>query len=385
MKKKIAILGSTGSIGRSLLNLISKDIKNYKILLLTAHKNYGLLIKQAKLFKVRNIIITDNDSYKAAKAKYKDTGIKIFNNFDNYEKIFTKKIDYVMSSIVGLEGLTATYKIIKFTKKIAIANKETIICAWDLIKKQLIKYNTVFVPVDSEHFSIWYALNNNNDLIEKIYLTASGGSLLNVPLNKMKNMNIKKILKHPNWKMGKKITVDSSTLMNKVFEVIEAKKIFDLEYDQIEILIHPFSYVHAILQFNDGMIKIVAHDTTMKIPIFNTLKFNNNKLINLKKINFKKLNNLDLHTVNKKKFPSVKLLKLLPKKNSLFETVIVSCNDELVKKYLKKSIKYNQINSIMNKIVKRNEFKKYKKMIPSKISDVINLSDYVRYKINALY
>ena len=184
---------------------------------------------------------------------------------------------------------------------------------------------------------------------------------------------------------GKKITIDSSTMMNKVFEVIEAKKILDLEYEQIKIIIHPQSYVHAILQFNDGMIKIIAHDTTMKIPIFNTLKFNDDKLIKLKKIDFRKLNNLNFQNVNKNKFPSIKLLKLLPKKNSLYETVIVSCNDELVKKYLKKSIKYNQINSIMSKMVNRDEFKKYKKMVPSKISDVINLSDYVRNKINTLY
>ena len=205
MKKKIAILGSTGSIGSSLLNIISRDIKNYKILLLTAHKNYESLIRQAQLFKVRNIIITDNNSYKKAKSKYKNRKINIFNNFENFKKIFPKKIDYVMSAIVGLDGLTPTYKIIKFTKKIAIANKESIICGWNLIKSQLKKYNTVFVPVDSEHFSIWYALNNNSSLIKKIYLTASGGSLLNVPFNKIKNINLKKILKHPNWKMGKKL------------------------------------------------------------------------------------------------------------------------------------------------------------------------------------
>ena len=225
MKTRIAILGSTGSIGRSLLKIITKENHKFKILLLTADKNYKLIIKQAVKFKVNNIIITNKKYFNLAKSLNSSKRINIYNNFENLNKIFKKKADYVMSSIVGLDGLTPTFKIIKHTKKIAIANKESIICGWNLIKKELNKYNTEFIPVDSEHFSVWYGLYKHPiKNIEKIYLTASGGPLLNVPYNKFNKLKIRQILKHPNWNMGSKISVDSSTMMNKIFEIIEAKK-----------------------------------------------------------------------------------------------------------------------------------------------------------------
>ena len=182
MKKKVAILGSTGSIGQSLLKILSKNKSDYEVKLLSAQKNYKLLFQQANTFKVKNLIITDKKYYNIAISK-KNKSIKIYNNFEKLEKILPKKIDYVMSSIVGIDGLRPTIKIIKYTKTIAIANKESIICAWNLIKNKLVKYNTKFIPVDSEHYSIWHALNNNIDSrnVKKIYLTASGGPLLNIP------------------------------------------------------------------------------------------------------------------------------------------------------------------------------------------------------------
>ena len=173
MKKKIAILGSTGSIGQTLLDIIEKDKKSFEIILLTADKNYKKIFKQAKKFKVKNIIITNKKIFEKIK---KPKNIQIYNSFEDLNIIFRKKIDYVMSSIVGLDGLDPTIKIIKFTKKIAIANKESIICAWNLIKKELNKNKTEFIPVDSEHFSLWYGLKNSNkEDIEKIFITASGG------------------------------------------------------------------------------------------------------------------------------------------------------------------------------------------------------------------
>src|SRR6056300_1095203 len=284
MKKKIAILGSTGSIGKTLIKIINKDKKNFDIVLLAAEKNYKEIYKQAKILNVKNLIITNKKSFNELKKK-KIGKIKIFNNFNSFNNIFKKKIDYAMSSISGINGLEPTIKIIKHTKKIAIANKEAIICGWHLIKKNLKKYKTTFVPVDSEHFSIFYALQGNKiSNIEKIYLTASGGPLNNIPKKRFKNIKISEAINHPNWKMGKKISVDSATLMNKVFEIIEAKKIFNLNYDKLDILVQPSSYVHAIIKFKDGMIKIVAHDTNMKIPIFNSLNINNNKPMSFKSI-----------------------------------------------------------------------------------------------------
>ena len=384
MKKKIAILGSTGSIGKTLLNIISRDKKNFQIVLLTANKNYKLLLKQSEIYNVKNIIISNKKYFEKAKLNSKNKKLNIFNNFENLIQIFPKRIDYTMSAIVGLEGLLPTMKIIKFTKKIAIANKESIICAWNLIKNELKKNKTEFIPVDSEHFSVWYALRGKSTKnIEKIYLTASGGSLLRIDQKKYKNLSLNQILKHPNWKMGQKITVDSSTMMNKVFEVIEAKKLFNLDYSRLSILIHPKSYLHAIVKFNDGIIKLIAHDTTMEIPIFNTLYNNNLKSIKTKNINLENLNDLKLSKIDIKKFPLTKILKMLPNENSLFETVLVSANDELVKHFLNKEISYTDIAKKMMKLVSLKELQKYKKIQPESIKDILKLNEYVRLKINS--
>jgi 1-deoxy-D-xylulose-5-phosphate reductoisomerase len=384
MKKKIAILGSTGSIGKTLIEIIKKDKKNFKIELLTADKNYKEILKQAKILNVKNIIIINKSSYLKLK-KMRLKGIKIFNNFECYDRIFKKKIDYVMSSISGIYGLEPTINIIKYTKKIAIANKEAIICGWHLIKKNIRKYKTSFIPVDSEHFSIFYSLNGNDTSnIEKIFLTASGGPLNNIPKKKFKFIKISEAINHPNWKMGKKISVDSATMMNKVFEIIEAKKIFGLKYDKLDILVHPSSYIHAITKFNDGMIKIIAHDTNMKIPIFNSLYEKQKKKIKSSQLNLKKLNFLNFKKVDTNKFPTIKLIKKLQNKDSLLETIIVLANDELVNLFLLKKINFNDIWRILQKLINMKEFKKYRELIPGDIKSIISLNIYVRKKINTL-
>ena len=383
MRLKVAILGSTGSIGKSLLNVISKNKDKFIISLLTSNKNYKTLLKQAIEYNVKNVVVTDKNSYCASKNIFKKKKIKIYNNFENLKKIFPKKIDYVMSSIVGLDGLVPTYNIIKFTNKIAIANKESIICAWNIIKNELKKNKTDFIPVDSEHFSIWYALKNNSTQnIDKLYLTASGGPLLNVPSNKFKDLKISKIINHPNWDMGAKISVDSATMVNKVFEVIEAKKIFNLEYKQLSILTHPKSYIHAIIKFKDGMINLIAHDTTMEIPIFNTLNTSKKIEIKTKNINLNNLNNLKLSSINTKKFTNTKILKQLPNKDSLFETVLVSVNDYLVELFLNKKITFLELTKNLPKILLKREFNKYKSIEPKRIMDILSLNKKIRSKIN---
>ena len=382
MKKKLAILGSTGSIGKTLLNIVNQDKKKFEIKLLTANENYKKLLKQAKKFNVKNLIITNEKSFLLLKKLNKNKKIKIFNNFDCLDKIFDKKIDYVMSSIIGIQGLLPTYKIIKYTKNIAIANKESIICGWKLIHKELKRNKTLFIPVDSEHFSLWYGLNNVDvEKVEKFYLTASGGSLYKTPLKKFVNLKKSHVLNHPNWKMGKKITVDSATMINKVFEVIEAKNIFDIDYQKIKILIHPSSYVHALIKFTNGMAKVIVHDTNMKIPIFNTLFFNDNINISSKDLNIKILNNLDFSEVNKRKYPMINILKFLPKKHSLFETLIVSANDILVELFLADKIKFNDIYKKLIKLITLKEFKKLKTKYPNSVKEILDLNSYVRLKI----
>ena len=383
MKKKIAILGSTGSIGKTLINILKKDKKNIKIVLLTADKNYKELIKQAKIFNVKNLIITNKYSFLKLKKNKNYNNINIYNNFNLIKKIFPKKIDYTMSSISGFEGLKPTLKIIKYTKAIAIANKEAIICGWNLLNNELTRNNTKFIPVDSEHFSIYYALKNNEiSNVEKIFLTASGGPLLKLPLSKFKNVKISNVLKHPNWIMGKKISIDSATLMNKVFEIIEAKKIFNISYNQLKVLIHPKSYVHAIIKFKDGMIKIIAHDTNMIIPIYNSLYYNKSCFLKTNNLDIKKLNNLSFEKVDFKKFPLIKILSKLSKNDSLFETVIVATNDEFVSLYLNKKIKFNELSNNIYKFINLKEFNKYKLIKPKKIEDIEKLNKNVRLKIN---
>ena len=379
--KRIIILGSTGSIGKSLLDIVRKDKNSFKIELLTAHKNYKLLFKQAQLFNVKNVILTDTKKFHYSKKYFERRKINLFNNFSELHKFLNNKVDYTMSSIVGIDGLDPTLKIIKYTKIIAIANKEAIICAWNLIKQKLRRNKTKFIPVDSEHFSLWFGLKGNNLNIDEIYLTASGGPFLNLPIKSIKNVNIKKALKHPNWKMGKKISIDSATMMNKVFEVIEAKKIFDIDYKKIKILTHPSSYIHSIIKYKNGFIKLIAHNTDMKIPISSTLNINANSFSHIK-LDIEKLNQLNLNNVNKRQFPITNILNYLPENNSLYETVVVSANDELVKQFLNQKIKFSEISSKLLKALKKKEFLKYKKIYPKSVNDILFLSNYVRSKIS---
>ncbi|WP_440678312.1 1-deoxy-D-xylulose-5-phosphate reductoisomerase [Candidatus Pelagibacter sp. HIMB1611] len=379
---KIAILGSTGSIGNTLLKIIKKNESKIKVVLLTAHKNHKKLLHNAKKFNVKNLIITNPKSFKILKEKTKTLKINVYNDYENLDKIFNKKIDYTMSSIIGLSGLEPTLKIIKHTKKIAIANKESIICGWNLISKELRKFKTKFIPVDSEHFSIWYGLINNNvKKILRIYLTASGGSVRKIPINKINGLKIKQFLKHPNWQMGKKITIDSATMMNKLFEVIEARNIFNIGYENIKIIVHPSSYVHAILEYNDGLIKIIAHDTTMEIPIFNSIFNNKNIKFNSNKINFNLLNNLNFTDLDLKRYPAIKLLKKIPKKFSLFDTILVSANDYLVELFLNKKILFYEIYYFINYIINLKELQKFKRIKPSSTEDIMRLNKYVHLKL----
>ncbi len=380
--KKIAILGSTGSIGKQTIDIVRKDKKNFKILLLTANKNYKLLSKQIKEFKVKNVIVTNKKSYQILKKKFKK--VNIINDLSKIDKMINSKLDYTMSSISGFDGLKPTIKIIKKTKIIAIANKESIICGWSLIKKEIDRHKTIFIPVDSEHFSIWSEIKNvNPEIIDQVIITASGGPFLN-----LKNKKIKKTPKlatnHPNWKMGKKISTDSATLMNKVFEVIEAKKIFSIDLSKFKILIHPKSYVHAIIKFNNGLIKLVAHDTDMKIPIFNTLYNNKNYKIKSKKINFKLLNNLNLNVVNLKKYPLVKILNFVPKNDTLFETLLVSVNDELVDLFLKNKISFDEISTKLKQIISHKDFLKYRQKKLNNLTQIEKLNEFVRLKTKSL-
>ena len=380
MKKKIAILGSTGSIGKTTLRIIEKDKKNFDIKLLSTYSNIKELLKQAELFKVRNLIVVSEKHYLSLKKKKINKKYNIYNNFSNFNKLFKTKLDYVMASISGIKGLEPTNAIIKHTKKIAIANKETIICAWNIISKELKLHKTEFIPVDSEHFSIWKLLKDNKkNNISKVYITASGGPFLNLPKKNFGQITPKKALKHPNWKMGKKISIDSATMMNKVFELIEAQRIFNIKLNKLNILIHPKSYLHAIVKFNNGITKLLVHETNMSIPILNSI-YENEGYINSKEVNFKTLNNLDLSIPDKQKFPCLKIIDKISNEISLLETVLISANDELVRNFLNKKINFSNMYIILNKVLNLKEYKKLIRFKPKSVVEILKLDKQVRLK-----
>ena len=382
---KIAILGSTGSIGKTTINILKKNKKNFNIILLTTNNNYQELLKQVKEFKVQNLVINNKKHYLNLKKKLKNKKINIYNNFETFNKNFNQRVDYTMCAISGLAGLKPTLDSIKFSKKIAIANKESLICAWNLIEKKLKKHKTKFIPIDSEHFSIWSLLNDSkNSKVEEIIITASGGPFLNLAFNKFKKIKPNEAINHPNWKMGKKISIDSATMMNKVFEVIEAQRIFNIDLKKFKILIHPKSYVHAIVKFTNGLTKILIHDTSMKIPIFNSIYSEKSKKIRTKKLNISNLNNLNFIKVDTKRYPSIKILKTIPKKISFYETVIVSANDELVDLFLEGKIIFQDIVKYLYKILQMKEFLKFKNRVPKKYEELIKLNNFVRLKIRSL-
>ena len=385
MKKRIAILGSTGSIGKTTLRIVQKDIKNFEIVLLTTNNNIHELQKQIKIFKPKNVLIHNKKTYLSFISKFKNKKIKVLSNFNELKKNKKKRFDYSMCSISGLEGLKPTLDIIPLSKKIVVANKESIICAWNLIKKSLLKNKTTFIPVDSEHFSIWSLIKNEkNSLIDRVFITASGGPFLKFPKNKFKNISPLQAAKHPNWSMGKKISVDSATMMNKVFEVIETQKIFNLPKNKISILLHEDSYLHAIVKFQNGITKLLIHDTNMEIPIFNTLYNDVNKSLRTKNLDFTKLNNLSLKFLNQSRFPIIKIIKKISNRDSLFETVIVACNDELVNLFLNKKINYIQLQKNLVKLLCSNKFSKYKLKKAKNVKEIEDLNRYVRLKVRNL-
>ena len=381
MKKKIAILGSTGSIGKSTLEVIAKDKKNFDVILLTADNNYKKIIQQAKQFKAKNVLIKNKKFHFKVKNSLKKTRTRVYSGNISIKKIVSKKLDYTMSAVVGLAGLQPTIDAIKFSKTVAIANKETIICGWQILSKIIKKYKTKIVPVDSEHFSIMELTKGiNNDEVEEIIITASGGPFLNTPVKKLKKIKPKQAIKHPNWKMGKKISIDSANMMNKVFEVIEAHRLFKFDKSKYKIMIHPQSYVHSIIRFKNGLIKMILYNTDMKIPISNTLYESRNNFFKTSDIEIKQLNNLNFQKVNLKNFPSIKLLDKCFTSGISTPIVINAANEVLVDLFLNEKIEFLDIVKIINKILKSKDFKKYAKRNPNSVKGIKMIDNWARLK-----
>ena len=381
MKKKIAILGSTGSIGRSTLDVIKRDIKSFNIILLSANNNYKKLIEQAKFFNAKNVLIKNKKFYLNVKNSLKRTKTKVYTGDIPINKIVTNKLDYTMSAVVGLAGLQPTIDAIKTSRRIAIANKETIICGWEILSKYIKKYKTEIIPVDSEHFSIMELTRGiSNEEVEEIIITASGGPFLNSTINKLKKVKAKQATKHPNWKMGKKISVDSANMMNKVFEVIEACKLFKFDKSKYKIMIHPQSYVHSIIRFKNGLIKMILYNTDMKIPISNIFYAKKKNVLKNSDIKIKHINNLNFQKVNSKNFPSIKLLDKCFSSGPSTPIIINAANEVLVDLFLKGKIGFLDIVKIINRILRHKDFRKNAKRNPKSIKDIKIADNWSRLK-----
>ncbi len=374
MIKDLIILGSTGSIGETTLNIIRKDKKKFNIVLLSTNKNIKKIYKQAIEFNVKKIIVYHKTSLKKYNQLFIKKNIKVYFSLNDALKNYKKKLHITISGISGLDGLEPTLQSIKYSKNLGMANKESIICGWKFINDELKKNKTNFIPLDSEHFSIWSLLKNENiNNIKKIYLTASGGPFLYKKLSSIKNIKPKYALKHPNWSMGKKISIDSATMMNKIFEIIEAKRIFNLNIDKFNILIHPKSYIHAIIHFNTGLTKFLAHETTMEIPIMNSLYSDNEKnFLGNNDFSYTKLNGVNFIKPNIKNFPLIKLLDL-KYNNTYFEIILVTINETLVNMYLDNKVNYLALHKTLLNLIKKPYFVKFYSRYPKNINEIKNM------------
>ena len=379
-KTSIAILGSTGSIGKTSIEIFKLKKKDFNIVLLSANTNYREIKKQLKVLKPKYFIITNADVYNKV-LKKKNNKTVILNKFSEIPKKI--KFDITISAIVGIAGLEPTIQFTKKSKKVLIANKESIICGWHILKNISLRNNTKMIPIDSEHFSIGQLTKNYKDEdIKKIFITASGGPFLRRSLKSFKKINAKDASKHPKWKMGKKISIDSSNLMNKTLELIEAYRLFPFSPDKYDIIIHPQSLIHAMVFFKNGQSKFLYHQTNMKIPILNAIydnkvninhfiKRETNHLVNLKYLKFEK--------VDKKRFPIVTLLT-----NKIYQNsgpiILNASNEILVERFIKNRIPYSGIYRSLKMIFKDRDFKKYAVKKNPNIKEIYKIDNWARKK-----
>lgn len=355
--KKIVILGATGSIGRQTLEVIKFHPEEFQVIALTARNNYEILAKEAKIFKPKFLVLENQEKIPLLRKYLGSYSGEIYSGEDGLIKAAQlKEADLIVVALVGISGLKPTLAAIKARKNIALANKETLVTGGELVIKEIEKYKVSIFPIDSEHSAIWQCLKEKDKpALKKIILTSSGGPFRNYTLTKLKKVNLEKALKHPTWKMGAKITIDSATLMNKGFEVLEAKWLFKVPLSQIEVIIHPESIIHSLVEFIDGSILAQLSYPDMRIAISYAIsdgrRLNNpwNKLDLLKvKLNFEK--------PNLKLFPCLKLAYLSGERGGSFPVVLNAANEVAVDLFLKRKIDFLEISKIINRALDKHEF-----------------------------
>ena len=379
MKRKlVAILGSTGSIGRSALKIVEKD-KNFKVYLISANLNFNEICNQIKHFNPEKIVIKNYDIFVRVKKKFKKYSNKIYNNYDSITNI-KKKIDYTISAIPGISGLEPTLDFVKISKNVLLANKESIVCGWSLINNLSKKFKCNLIPIDSEHFSINQLLKKYSiNEIEKIYITASGGPFLKLPLNQFKKIKLKQAIRHPKWNMGKKISIDSATLANKVLEISEALKIFPFKINFYKIIIHPEALIHAVIKLKNGFSILLYHLPDMKIPIANALqsKYLFSSSYKILQKNSPDIQNLSFYEVENNRYPIVNLIHRINYSNSSL-IVFNAANEIFVDQFLKKNIDFIDISRYLKLVINSKKYIKLSNMKCDNLEQILKIDHLAR-------
>ena len=374
IKKTISILGSTGSIGSNTIDVINSNKNKFSVLSLTSKNNVNLLSKQSFLLKPKFVAIQNKEKYKDLKNNLFGKKIKILAGDEGIIECTNNKVDIVVAAIVGIAGLKPTLSSIKNCSKLCLANKECLVSAGSFFMEKIAKSKCKLLPLDSEHNAIFQLCDfNESNNVESITLTASGGPFRNYNLQKLKKATLKKALKHPNWKMGNKITIDSATLMNKAFEIIEAYYLFNLKLNQIDIIIHPESIIHSMVNFADGSTTALLSNHDMRIPIFYALNWPSREYYNVKKIDFLKIKKLTFEKPNINLLDSIKLSYYVLKNGGSYPLTFNAANEIAVSFFLENKIKFMDIIKIVKKILSMS--KNYK---VNNINDIYIIDERIR-------
>ena len=356
-KRHIAILGSTGSIGTQALDVISQHPDLFEVELLTANNNSSLLIEQALKFKPNAVVICNKELYGTVFEALEKEDIKVFAGIESANELVKgSNIDIVLAAMVGFSGLEPTINAVKSGKVIALANKETLVAAGSIITKLAKEHNSPILPVDSEHSAIFQCLQGESAQIEKLLLTASGGPFLNTDIQSIMNATRHQALKHPNWSMGAKVTIDSASMMNKGLEMIEASWLFNMEPDKIEIVVHPQSIVHSLVQFTDGSLKAQLGAPDMRVPIQYALSYPHRIALDTKRISLPELGQLTFSAPDRKKFPAIDLAYSAHRQGGNMACIMNGANEVAVAALLEEKILFGKIPHIIEKTMQKCSF-----------------------------
>jgi 1-deoxy-D-xylulose-5-phosphate reductoisomerase len=357
-KQTLAILGSTGSIGTQTLEVVEANPDLFEVYALAAGNNVDLLIEQAKKHLPEVVVIANETLYDRAKEALKDLPVKVFAGSDSVAQVAEfSQVDTVVTAMVGYSGLLPTIKAVMAGKKVALANKETLVVAGELITKLAIKHRSAIIPVDSEHSAVFQCLvGEQENSVEKIILTASGGPFRGNNIIDLQNVTPAQALNHPTWKMGNKITIDSASMINKGFEVIEAKWLFDLKSEQIEVVVHPQSIIHSMVQFRDGSIKAQMSKPDMRHPIQYALTFPERLDADIHRIDFAKLGNLSFEKPDLKTFKNLALAYNTLDLGGNMPCVLNAANEIVVYAFIKGQIGFLQMSDIIEKMMQKTAF-----------------------------